>query len=378
MSRAAVGLILALAGVASPFALAAQAAPAAPASRLDFSGILFGAFQYQTGPAAQNANKFDLERAYLNFRMPVAERLNIRVTVDLSPQQTGTGYVLREKYAFLQYDRATSPKGWSGFVRAGVLQTVTVEHQELFWPRWMGTLALERFGYFSSADVGLAGQLAFPKKRGEVYALVSDGGGYTRPEIDRFKSYAARVTYTPLASGKHGLLTTFTISPWVDFNAAASRFVNGGVGQVGPIGGGLTRNRYGLFVGIRDPRLTLAASASQRIDGIESGLNTAASPRTLVDATGRLYSVFTVFRPFQLADSASTMPLSVLVRYDQIQPDRRVGGQRDHMLEGSLVLDLAHSRRAQVAFDFQETLGSAPVASIVPQKMFQVRMVANF
>lgn len=370
--RATVALVL-----ASPAAVGAQGtAPAAP--RLDFSGILFGAFQYQTAAGARNTNKFDLERAYLNFRMPVADRLSIRVTADLSPQQSGTGYVLRDKYAFLQYDRAPSKGGWNGFARAGVLQTVTIEHQETFWPRWMGTVSLERFGYFSSADVGVAGQLSFPGKRGEVYAVITNGTGYTRPEGDRFKSYAARVTYTPLAAGKHGLLTTFTVSPWIDINAASSKFVAGGAGQVGAVGDALLRNRYGIFAGIRDPRLTLGVSASQRVDGTESGANTAASPRSVTDVTGRLYSAFGLVRPFQLMDSTSKSPVSLMAHFDKIQPDNNLSSQSNHLFEASLIFDIAHSRRAQVAFDFQETLGTAPVAAIAQNKMFQVRMVTNF
>ena len=361
----------------APLVLPAQGtAPAAP--RLDFSGIMFGAFQYQTGPGAKHTNKFDMERAYLNFRMPVADRLSMRVTADLSPQQSGTGYVFRAKYAFLQYDRPAGALGYNGFVRAGVLQTVTIEHQELFWPRWMGTVGLERFGYFSSADVGVSGQVNFPKKRGELYAVMTNGNGYSRPEADRFKSYAARLTLTPLAAGTHGLMTTFAISPWIDINQSASKFVSGGAGQTGAIGEGLLRNRYGIFAGIRDPRLVIGAGYSQRVDGTEGGANTAASPRSVSDVKGNLISAFTVIRPFHLADSKSKSPVSIMVRYDAIQPDKSLSSQRNHLFESSLILDVAHSRRAQVAFDFQETLGRAPAAAIAPSKMFHVRMVANF
>ena len=374
---ASVRRIVAVVLVAAPVVLPAQGATAA-APRLDFSGIMFGAFQYQTGPGVKHTNKFDMERAYLNFRMPVANRLGMRVTADISPQQSGTGYVFRAKYAFLQYDRPASARGYGGLVRAGVLQTVTIEHQEQFWPRWMGTVGLERFGYFSSADVGVAGQVNFPRKRGELYAVMTNGNGYSRPETDRFKSYAARLTLTPLAAGRHGLLTTLAISPWIDINQSASKFVTGGAGQTGAIGEGLRRNRYGIFAGIRDPRLVLGAGFSRRVDGTEGGANTAASRRTVSDIEGSLLSAFTVIRPFQLADSTSTSPVSLMFRYDAIQPDKSLSSPRNHLFESSLIFDIAHSRRAQVAFDFQETLGKAPAATIAPNKMFQVRMVANF
>ncbi len=363
-----------LAGIVLPATLSAQAA-AAP--KLDVSGLIFGAFSYRTNAGAQNTNKFDLERVYLNFRTPVADRLSIRVTTDIAPQAAGTGYTLRAKYAFLQYDRPANAAGWSSLVRAGALQTVTIEHHESFWPRWMGTSTTERFGYFSSADVGVAAQLNFPDKKGELYTVITNGNGYANPESDRFKSYAARLTLTPLAAGKHGVWTTFTVSPWFDLNTSASKFVAGGTGQLGAVGEGLTKNRYGVWVGIKDPRLVLAANVSQRIDGVESGLNTAAAPRSVTDVTGRLVSFLTVIRPFQLADAKSKSPLSLMARYDAVKPNTALS-QSNHLFEGSVILDVAGSKRAQVALDFQETLGDVPAATIAPDKRLQVRLTTSF
>lgn len=363
-----------LMAAALPATLAAQSAPA---TKLDVSGVMFGAFSARTNPEAQGANRFDLERVYLNFRLPVADRWSIRVTPDISAQQAGVGYVIRTKYAFVQYDRPANAAGYSGFFRAGALQTVAIEHQETFWPRWMGTVGSERFGYFSSADIGVSAQMSFPKKRGELYAVITNGNGYANPETDRFKSYAARLTLTPLASGKHGLLTSFTISPWVDVNSSASKFVAGGVGQVGAVGEALTKNRYGVWTGIKDPRLVLAAGWSQRIDGNESGANTAVSPRKVTDITGQLVSGLAVIRPMQLADGASTSPLSVLLRYDAITPNTDVS-QSTHLFEGALIFDLVKSKRAQLALDYQETLGTVPASTIAPDKRFQARLVVNF
>src|SRR5688572_4641594 len=73
-----------------PAALLSQATPPA----LDFSGVLFGNYQWRTDAAAkattagQPANRFDLGRAYLNFRLQAGERGAVRVTTDIY-QQTG-------------------------------------------------------------------------------------------------------------------------------------------------------------------------------------------------------------------------------------------------------------------------------------------------
>jgi hypothetical protein len=366
--------VLGIALAAAPTLLPAQSAPV---TKLDFSGIMFGAYSYRTNAGAQNTNRFDLERVYLNFRMPVAERLSVRITPDISPQVSGTGYVYRLKFAFLQLDRPANAAGYSGFVRAGALQTATIEHHESFWPRWMGTSPVERWGYFSSADVGVSGQVNLPKKKGEFYAAVTNGNGYANPETDRFKSIAARLTLTPLMNGKHGVWTTLSISPWIDINKGASKFVNGGAGQTGAVGEGLTKNRYGIWAGIKDPNLSIAGGWSQRIDGVESGANTAASPRTVADVTGRLLTGLAVIRPFQLADAKSKAPLSLLFRYDAGTPNTDLD-QSNHLFEASLIFDIAGSRKAQVAFDFQENLGDVPAATVAPDKRFQVRLTTSF
>ncbi|HEY8309382.1 MAG TPA: hypothetical protein VIG47_02445, partial [Gemmatimonadaceae bacterium] len=80
---------LALAAALIPAALSAQnAAPADTAKAaakvtipIDFSGVVFGNYQYQTAAgASKNQNKFDVERAYLTFKMPAGDRASIRVT----------------------------------------------------------------------------------------------------------------------------------------------------------------------------------------------------------------------------------------------------------------------------------------------------------
>ena len=352
-------------------------AQSAPASRLDFSGLLVAGYSISTNPEAQGTNKFELDRVYLNFRMPVSERLRIRVTPDISSQASGSGYVIRMKYAYLQYDHPSSAAGFGGFLRAGLLQTAIVKHQETFWPRWMGKVAVDRFGYVQSADVGVSAQLDFPGERGELQVVVSNGNGYTNPETDRFKSYAARLTLTPFAAGKTGLLSTLAVSPWVDINSAASRFVNGGAGQVGPVGDALNRNRYGVWIGIRDPRLTIAGGWSERVDGAESGANTIVSPRVETNVRGSVASGFIMVRPMQLIDSSSTAPLGVLLRYDAIKPDNSIM-QEAHMFQASLLFDMVRSGLSRLALDYQETLGAMSAASIAPDKRFQLRLMVDF
>ncbi len=353
------------------------APPAVPA--VNFSGVLYANFQYRgdEGPA-RSTNKFDLERAYFTFRMPAGDRASVRLTADVFQQQaTGAdafyrGWVVRAKYAFLQYDFLKGAT-WNGLVRGGLLQTVVIEHVESFWPRWISITAAERAGFFSSADAGIAGSFTLPRKLGEIYTTVTNGPGYTSRETDRFKDYAARVSITPFGASE-SFLKSFALTGWTYRGATASRFVAGGAGQVGPIGQSLRRNRSGVFVGLRDPRITLGAEYATRTDGGETGDNTLLAPRLEIDSTGRLISGFTIVRPFQFFNEASAIPLGVVARWDRFKPNRDTDAYSNTVIAG-LIWDI--NKRASLSLDYQEqTPRGGPV--LVPSKIYFLHLVANY
>jgi len=373
---------------ATPSAGGTQPAPATPApqpaaqapSPLNFSGVIFGSYNYQlpTTPAPlrnQTNNSFVVDRAYLTFRIAAGDRTSIRVTTDVfqSTDSTSNAYTIRAKYAYLQYDGPKMANGAQVTGRIGILQNVLIDHIENFWPRYLAQTATERAGYFSSADVGLATLVTLPHKWGEVYANVVNGPGYQLRERDRFKDFALRLTLTPLANTPaSSLLQTFTITAWGYKGATASTFVNGGVGQVGAVGEALDRSRAGVFVGIRDPKLIIGGEFTQRHDGAETGLNTALSPRVEVTATGRLLSGFTVVRPFAFSNETGKSPFGLVGRYDHVKPTVSSTGfataptssNAYHFLIGGMFYDI--SQRAQIALDYQEALASDNGLSSAP------------
>jgi len=315
----------------SPAIALAQATVAPPA--LDFSGLIFGNYQYRTDTIASNAlggkapNRFDLGRVYLNFRMPAGERGSIRVTTDLYQNTGGGGYyagwAVRLKYAYFQYELTKKLLGVDGMTavgRVGMLHTVMVDHVDSFWPRFLGQNAMETHGFFASADVGAASLVTLPKKRGEVYLTLQNGTGYGAAETDRFKDIAARFSWTPFANDS-GFLRSFVITPWYLKGRGAGNFAAGGAGQVGPgrngaITEGVQRDRRGLFAAVRDRRLTAGAEYSQRVEDIESGANTAVSPRVVRTRTSNLMSGFAIVRPLELADAKKRSRFSLFTRMD--------------------------------------------------------------
>src|SRR4051812_30931488 len=137
---------------------------------IDFSGVIYANYQYRGDQGAPNpTNKFDLERVYLTFRMPAGDRASIRITADVF-QQAGNGadafyrgWVIRAKYAYLQYDLIKTAE-WNANVRGGMLHNVVIDHVEQFWPRWISQTAVERAGFFSSSDAGVATLWSLPNK----------------------------------------------------------------------------------------------------------------------------------------------------------------------------------------------------------------------
>lgn len=365
-----------------------QAAPKPPSKvviPIDFSGVVFGNYQYHAEAANKDQNRFDIERAYLTFKMPAGDRASIRVTTDLYQQTSSTngsdnyykGWVIRAKYAYLQYDFLQPKKSsdWAVVGRIGLVHTMFIDHEENFWPRWLSLTPVERAGYFSSADAGVATIVSLPNKYGELYTAVTNGPGYASRETDRFKDFQARLTLTPLGSSDLTYLRTFAIDGWVYRGAIASKFVSGGTGQIGPVSGGLDRNRWGLFAGIRDPRLTIGADYAQRTDGGEgASLNTIASPRTVIDSSGRLLSAYAVVKPFQMADAKSTIPLGIVARFDNVKPNSSSEAHYNIVI-GGLTWDL--SKKTAISLDYQEqTPQGAP--GIPASKVYYLHGVANF
>jgi hypothetical protein len=355
---------------------------------LDFSGVIYTNYQYRTDSRAKDFNKFDIERVYLTFRMPVGDRAFVRVTTDVFQQQNMpndayyAGWALRLKYGYLQYNYITgAPNSFAAAARFGMLQTVVIDQEEPFWPRWISQTDLERSGLLLVSDAGVSTLLTLPNKWGEIYAAVTNGPGYTSRETDRFKDPQARLTITPFANSHSPLLQTWMITPWYYKGTVASRFVAGGAGQVGPVGSGLARDRYGIFTGLRDARLSLGAQYAGFKGQSEAGANTPFSPRAIIDSSGHLLSGFAIVRPLALLDTAHTR-LGVLARYDKVTTNTTTGGQY-HVFIGGLLFDL--TRRAAISFDYQEQLSdNRPVVGGVtalptpPLKTWFMHVVANF
>jgi hypothetical protein len=327
------------------------AQPAAPT--VNVSGLIFGNYQYHLSGQSKEFNQFALDRAYINVRATISQRMSARVTTDVFQSGDQNGWTIRAKYAYLQYDFLRD-SSWTGVARAGMLHNVMVEHVEQFWPRFLSPVALERSGGFASADVGAATLVTLPSRWGELYAHVVNGPGYTRRESDRFKDFGARLTLTPFAGRVSGLLSGLTVSPWFYEGATASTFVRGGgAGAIAPIGGGLARDRYGVIAGIRDPRLTVGGEIA-RMHTVTDALGPGpAVTRVVSDVHANVWSAYGTFRPLAFTNESGRSRFGLIGRYDGVESNTATD-EKYHFLIAGVLLDL--NARSTLAFDYQEQL----------------------
>ena len=363
-----VSMFVPAAQAAAQPAKADTATKAAPPPRAELSGVLFANFQYGGTRGARSANRFEVERAYLTVRGRLSERASIRVTADVYQQRDTardeyySGWAFRAKYAFLQYELLTSdhPSGFEADARLGMLHTVVIGHEQSFWPRWISNVGLERAGFFSSADVGAAVAVGFPRRLGEIYATVTNGPGYQSRETDRFKDAAIRLTMTPFGASSNAILRTLAISPWISEGARASRYAEG-VGSIAPIPEARGRDRWGVLAGVGSPAVTAVGHYGVRREELESlvasGADSTVSART---ESAAILSGFAILRPFSARPDFPLRPLGFLVRLDQIE-DLDLGGERRAVIAGLL---WEVDSRLSFALDYQEqTLRNQPVSA---------------
>lgn len=327
--------------------------PATPG--LDFSAWLFGDFQVQTDSASKagnggsKPNKFDIGRVYLTFKGPLGDRVSYRATTDIR-QNASTdsykGWIVRLKYAFLQYDYLSkTPTGASAFARIGMLHTVLIDHEENFWPRYLTNTAVEKYGFFSSADLGIATGITLPNKLGEIYADIVNGTGYDNPENNKYKDFQARVTLTPLGRS-NSILKTLSISPWYSYGGNASVFANNGTDAFTDR---LKKDRYGIFVGNKDRRLTFGGDYAERKDGVDSDASDVSLDQ-IVETTGQLYDAFVVVRPLEFTQPNTKQSFGALVRYDHFKPNKDVDGYQEFIVAG---IFWEPTRKSTFALDYQ-------------------------
>ncbi|MGD0484940.1 MAG: hypothetical protein ABSB58_09880 [Gemmatimonadales bacterium] len=248
---------LAAAALLAVGALALGARPAA--AQTSVSGVAYAQWMYtlanDTLKADSNIthiNNFDITRAYINVNGSFAGGVKGRVTGDVYRVADGS-LAYRLKYAFVSW----TPEGSPLTIRFGQTFMPWIDWEEsLNNYRMQGTMPMERAGYLTSSDFGLAVDGSFSHDLFNFQAGVYGGEKYNGALGDQRKDFAARASYRLLATDDGSRVGGLRVTGYAHVGA--------------PTTGG-QRNRFMGMVSYRSNDVTLAAEYGSITDSTTGG-----------------------------------------------------------------------------------------------------------
>jgi len=246
-------------------------------------------------------NQFQVGRSYINVTGNISHSIAFRVTPDIT-RETGVGsslngsYVFRIKYAYAQWnlDDFMTHGSWARF---GIQQTPWADFMEnIYRYRFQGTIFEEREGFLSSSDAGASFHYNLPREYGDLHAGVYNGENYTKAEVNDQKGWMLRGSVRPLASSSELAARGLRVHGFID------------------------RDMY-VKNAERRRALVSVSFEHQYLNAAFDYLATKDRPlpsATTLDAKG-----WTVW-----ATPRTTKGWEGLLRFDQLQPDKNVSGQK--------------------------------------------------
>lgn len=240
-ARRTLALIAALAGFG-----AVRAAAQTPS--VTVGGVGYMQYGYQLKDTANHANAFDVTRAYLNVIGKFGGGVSTRITGDVY-RTTDNSLLYRLKYAYVTY--APSATGLS--YRFGLTQTPLLDWEEgLYDYRMQGTMPLERAGYVTSSDFGLAVDGTWGTDAAvNMQAGIYNGEGYHGALGDQRKDLEARVSVRLMPTDEGGARGGLRLTGFVQYGT--------------PTGGG-QRQRFLGMASYKTKQYLLAAEYASTTD----------------------------------------------------------------------------------------------------------------
>jgi hypothetical protein len=225
--------------VLSALTASAVQAQAQQAPQVSVTGVVYTQYQYTDTPAGPNLSTFDVTRAYVNVLGRFSNGITTRVTTDVLP--TGTNLAIRLKYAFAGW----TPTGSSLTYKLGMIQTPWVDFEETLWDyRMQGTIAVDRNGAMTSADIGFGVDGRWNNEQVNAQFAIVNGEGYAGGSGDFRKDVEARVSYRLQPTNDNSRVGGLRLSGYL------------GIGKV--TGTGVDRNRYLGMLSYRTTQYTVA------------------------------------------------------------------------------------------------------------------------
>ena len=293
---------------AAPSANAAEA-PKEPGwtERVKLSARAYLRYSYELGEEARNANQFNLDRLYFQGEFSATERVRFQITLDGGATRNATAnqvFFAETRAAFIEV-KDLLMRG--SYLRAGILPLAWNPHEEDLWGyRVQGPLPMDRWGYLTSADVGLAFGATLPSRHGSFQVNVTNGEGFRFVEQGKRKELQARLSLNPLAS-MGGLPAGLFVSGYGSYGRYDDKDL-----------AARERSRVVGQAGLKAPAVTVAAAYARMRDP-----NAKLSNRYTLSADSLVHGQG--FYAFGVLDVGALTPalngVDLLLRYDGLDPD---------------------------------------------------------
>lgn len=316
--------------------------PSSWTDRISLSGKTYLRYTWQLDEAAGNANAFAIDRLYLQSEYRFTDRLLAQVTLEAGDLREGGGGPLDvvTKYLFFE----AKDLGFTGtYLRVGQLPLAWVPYEEDLWGlRMQGSVFMDRAGYMTSTDLGIAFGGKLPMSYGSFQVDVGNGEGWKSPELFKRKAIEARLTVNPLAS-MGGVVANLFLSGFGYYGG----YDNAGFTEH-------ARQRYIGQVGYHDEDLTLAAEYAFLTDA-----SAALSKRYDLGYTSVAHGVgFSAFGVLGLVKfSPVARGWDLFARFDHIDPETSVADNEVSTVIGGL--GWRWNKHARTIVDFEANLPSS-------------------
>jgi len=322
----------ALAAVAlSALTASAVRAQAQQAPQVSVTGVVYTQYQYTDAPIAAKST-FDMTRAYVNVLGRFSNGITTRLTTDILPSTNGSQNV-RLKFAYA----AWTPTGSSLTYKLGMIHTPFVDFEETLWDyRMQGTIAVDRNGAMTAADIGVGVDGHWNGERINGQLTIVNGEGYGGGVQDFRKDVQARVSVR--------------LQPTNDNSRVGGLRATGYAG-IGKATGGADRNRYLGMVSYRTNQYTVAGEFVSIKDG--------ALTRSIISAFG----VYHLSPPSKIA---------LIARVDLFDPNTSVANDGNTRIIAGGSYQLSPNVRLLADLDRVKGQGGATASN---QFLFQAQFV---
>jgi len=155
------------------------------------SSLVFFDYSFRTAENAPDQNGFEVQRAYFTFSKSVTDAISFKLQLDVGRQKDEVNTNL---YAYLK-NALVKWKTGVGIVTFGLQGMNVFKIQEKTWGyRFIEKSAMDREKFASSADMGVGFSRNLTKKS-FINAMITNGGGYKKPETDKYKKYSVLIGY---------------------------------------------------------------------------------------------------------------------------------------------------------------------------------------